>query len=692
MKIYETLEAQLKKENDFVTDDGELKKWVVINKAQNLDKDLITLILSNAELKDRFFVDAGGTLVFKQNDFVRFLEQKNYLNDSFTAYRNKVGLTIDGKYLSQRNEVALVWPFKDCILEGGQSREEQKREEIFFNEVLAQDEITQLLEPKVLTNGKRFDKDGEKALEGFARDAKFNKERGLPEDTITDNLVVKGNNLLTLHSLAEEFAGKVKMIYIDPPYNTGGAANTFKYNNTFNHSTWLTFMENRLDVAKSLLRDDGILCVSIDDEEYAHLKIVCDDVFGRENFVGTIVVQSNPRGRTINSHFATCHEYALFYAKDAEAIEVNNQALTDEQAADFDKQDGDGQYRLLPFRRSGGTSTPDERPNSEFSLYYSTKDREIIAVGGARQGKPETSYVPTEILYLDADGSIKSEDPEKFLADHHKDVAAILPIDVLGKRRVWRWSDREQILKSAANGDFHVVEKNDKFTVQLKDRIKSGRKPKTIWSDSKYDASANGTMLLKKMFEGEKVFSYPKSLHTVEDTIQILTDPAGGDVILDFFGGSGTTAHATLNLNAKDNGNRQFIICEQLDYVETVTKERIGKSLAEHEGVSVAYVELKKFNEDFVDKIEDAADSKTLLAIWEEMKKRSFLNYNVDLKRQEEHLDEFKALDLADQKAHLVSLLDKNQLYVNLSSMNDDDFQCSDEEKALTRDFYQIDD
>ena len=162
-----------------------------------------------------------------------------------------------------------MWPFKDCILEGGQSREEDKREEIFFNEILAQDEITQLLEPKVLTNAKRIDKDTstgsvqtiEKPLDQFNRDAEQNRKRGLPEDTITDNLIIKGNNLLALHSLKKEFAGKVKLIYIDPPYNTGN--DSFKYNDSFNHSTWLTFMKNRLEVARCLLKDDGVIFVFI---------------------------------------------------------------------------------------------------------------------------------------------------------------------------------------------------------------------------------------------------------------------------------------------------------------------------------------------------------------------------------------------------------------------------------------------
>lgn len=164
MKLYQTLEKQLKKEPNYVTDNGELKKWVVINKAQNYDSELLELLLENEEIKERFFIAIKEVLVFNQSLFVQFLEQKNYLNDSYTAYKNKVGLNIDGKYLKQRNEVALVWPFKDCVLEGGQSREEDKREEIFFNETLAQDEITQLLEPKVFTNAKRYDSKGFKSL------------------------------------------------------------------------------------------------------------------------------------------------------------------------------------------------------------------------------------------------------------------------------------------------------------------------------------------------------------------------------------------------------------------------------------------------------------------------------------------------------------------------------------------------
>lgn len=318
MKLYEILENQLKNENNFVTDNGELKKWVVINKAQNFDARLLELLLDNEELKERFFVNVKGTLVFNQNLFIQFLEQKNYLNDSYTQYKNKVGLTIDGKYLKQRNEVALVWPFKDCVLEGGQSREEDKREEIFFNEILAQDEITQLLEPKVLTNAKTFDKDGEHAFKGFTRDAELNKKRGLPEDTITDNLIIKGNNLLALHSLKKEFAGKVKLIYIDPPYNTG--SDSFKYNDNFNHSTWLTFMRNRLFTAKILLRKDGFIFINIDDNQQAYLSVLMDEVFGNENKFDKVSVKtSSSQGGfgDVNPGYISNTENIIIYSKNS---------------------------------------------------------------------------------------------------------------------------------------------------------------------------------------------------------------------------------------------------------------------------------------------------------------------------------------------------------------------------------------
>jgi len=645
MKLYTTLEQQLKKEPNYVTDNGELKKWVVLNKAQSFDEELIGLLLDNADLKDKFFVSVKGTLVFNQNLFVQFLEQKNYLNDSYTQYKNKVGLTIDGKYLKQRNEVALVWPFKDCILEGGQSREEDKREEIFFNEILAQDEITQLLEPKVLTNAKRIDKDGEKPLDHFNRN-----EKGI----ITDNLIIKGNNLLALHSLKEEFAGKVKLIYIDPPYNTKGDANTFLYNNTFNHSTWLSFMKNRLDVSRTLMRNDGVIAIAIDDEEYAHLKVLCDEVFGRDNFMGSLIVQIKPSGRTTDAYFATCHEYVLFYSKMQGKPDMNFFPLSEEQKSKYKEGEGDASYKWRDFLRTGGYSTPEERPNSYYPIFYNAKSKEIS------------------------------------LENKGNDFVEILPLDSTGKKRVWRKTPIS-FQKHLDVNEIQVSQRDDgSYKIQLIDRIKDGVRPKTMWADSKYDASSHGTKPLKKLFGGEKVFSFPKSLYAVKDVLSLFTENGGDDIVLDFFGGSGTTGHAILELNREDEGNRSFILCEQLSYAKDVTAKRIEKVIDDNEQENFVFLELRKYNQTFIEQIEEVKDTKALLQIWEQMKANSFLNYNVDIKKQDEHLDEFKALSLAEQKQHLCELLDKNQLYVNLSSLNDSDFDCTEEEKIVTNDFYQI--
>ena len=645
MKLYTTLEQQLKKEPNFVTDNGELKKWVVLNKAQNFDEELIGLLLDNADLKDKFFVSVKGTLVFNQNLFVQFLEQKNYLNDSYTQYKNKVGLTIDGKYLKQRNEVALVWPFKDCILEGGQSREEDKREEIFFNEILAQDEITQLLEPKVLTNAKRIDKEGEKPLDQFNRN---------DNGTITDNLIIKGNNLLALHTLKEEFAGKVKLIYIDPPYNTKGDANTFLYNNTFNHSSWLSFMKNRLDISRILMRNDGVIAIAIDDEEYAHLKVLCDEVFGRDNFMGSLIVQIKPSGRTTDAYFATCHEYVLFYSKIQGKPEMNFFPLSEEQKSKYKEGDGDASYKWRDFLRTGGYSTPEERPNSYYPIFYNPKSKEIS------------------------------------LENKGTDFVEILPLDSTGKKRVWRKTPIS-FQKHLDVEEIQVSKRDDSsYKVQLIDRIKDGVRAKTMWVDSKYDASSHGTKPLKKLFDGEKVFSFPKSLYAVKDVLSLFTENGGDDVVLDFFGGSGTTGHAVLELNREDEGNRSFILCEQLSYAKDVTAKRIEKVIDDNEQENFIYLELKKYNQTFIEQIEEAKDTDSLLKIWEQMKAKSFLNYNIDIKKQEEHLEDFKALSLTEQKQHLCELLDKNQLYVNLSSINDSDFACTEEEKKVTKDFYQV--
>jgi adenine-specific DNA-methyltransferase len=648
MKLYKTLESQLKKEPNYVSDNGELKKWVVINKAQNFDEELIALLLENKTVKDYFFKEIAGVTVFNQALFLQFLEQKNYLNDSYTQFKNKVGLTIDGKYLKQRNEVALVWPFKDCILEGGQSREEDKREEIFFNEILAQDEITQLLEPKVLTNAKRFDKDGEKPLDQFNRNE---------EGTITDNLIIKGNNLLALHTLKQEFAGKVKLIYIDPPYNTG--SDSFGYNDNFNHSTWMTFMKNRLLVAKELLSESGFLFIQINDIESSYLQILTDEIFDRNNFLTSICVKMSHLSGTKMAHkekkLPKIKEHILMYSKNKANVLLNPQYIETSWEDAFS--------RYNSFIVKNGFS------DNECNKWN------VITVNEAIK---EKSIDKTNVKQLN-----------QFLIDNASLIFRT------ARNRSANYSDYPQDIISKFTKDknfperYHFIYKGEDISfAEDKIRIIEGkRKPTTIvgdiWTDIGINNLSNeGGVSLRFGKKPELLLSRIISLVTNQD-----------DIVLDYHLGSGTTCAVAHKMK------RQYIGIEQLDYGENDSVKRlqnvinneqsgVSKSYNWQGGGSFVYLELKKYNQTFIEKIEKAKNTEELLQVWEQMKSKSFLNYNVDIQKQEEHIEAFKALTLTEQKQHLCELLDKNQLYVNRSALEDEMFECTEEEKQITNDFY----
>lgn len=659
MKLYTTLEQQLKKEPNFVTDNGELKKWVVLNKAQNFDEELIGLLLDNADLKEQFFVNVKGTLVFNQNLFVQFLEQKNYLNDSYTQYKNKVGLTIDGKYLKQRNEVALVWPFKDCILEGGQSREEDKREEIFFNEILAQDEITQLLEPKVLTNAKRIDKDGEKPLDLFNRN-----ENG----TITDNLIIKGNNLLALHTLKEEFVGKVKLIYIDPPYNTGN--DSFQYNDSFNHSTWLTFIKNRLEVAKNLLLPEGTIAISIDHNEIGYMICLLDEVFGKQNRKNIISIKrsSVSGAKVINPGVVNVSEFLVLYSKSTQNWKPKKV---------FRAKERDDRYNNYI------SNINDEPENWRY---------ESVLDAFAKFKNIPKSKLKKEL------GVNYEIDLENFFIDNRERIIRFAGLDDKSisegvKEVKYKSKDDDSktyVFKRENHNDYYLWKGNailffkDRL-IQVEGQWKFGEMISDIWNDVlPNDIHNEGGVTLRKGKKPEKLLNR---------LIELCSDE--NEIIMDYHLGSGTTAAVSHKMK------RQYIGIEQLDYNENDSVIRlknvingeqsgISKTVNWQGGGSFVYLELKKYNQTFIEQIQEAKDTEALLQVWEQMKAKSFLNYNVDIKKQDEHLEEFKALSLAEQKQHLCELLDKNQLYVNLSSLNDADFACTEEEKRLNRDFYKM--
>ena len=230
-KFFDRLLELLKRDERFFADDGNFLRNAVFEAAMNADEKLLRLLLSEKNIADNFFKDVAGFKVFDKIKFAWTINNRQFLPDSYTRFKNKIGLVDEhDNLISAQDKIALVFPYKDCVLEGGQTADDQKRTEIFYNELLARDDVDRLLKPKVFTNAVRHSKDAAQVAETFSDN---------------DNLIIKGNNLLALASLKKIFAAKVKCIYIDPPYNTG--KDSFGYNDRFNHSTWLVFMKNRLE-------------------------------------------------------------------------------------------------------------------------------------------------------------------------------------------------------------------------------------------------------------------------------------------------------------------------------------------------------------------------------------------------------------------------------------------------------------
>ncbi len=641
----------LKKEPDFVDiETQEINYNKVKDSADKIDEKLISLLIQDKGVKEKFFTKIKDVYVFNIKDFKFFLDE-NKIDNSYTQYENRIGLATNKGLLKDNSEVVLNWPYKDCILEGGQSTEEgmdsyfeysekkeeyeekeAKRKEIFFNEILAQDEIDRLLDDKALINWKKYTKDGEQEVEEIKRDLNV---------TIKENLIIKGYNLLALHSLKKQFAGKIKLIYIDPPYNTAGNANTFTYNNTFNHSSWLSFLKNRLEVSRDFLKEDGIIAISIDDEELFYLGVLLDQIFGRKNKIGTVCVRHHPRGRTQSNFFSTVHEYTLFYAKNILQVKENF-------CFESNKEE-----ETESFIRSREDATPETRPMLYYPIYYNPKTKEIS------------------------------------LENKNKDFIKILPINKNGKR-TWKLI-KESFLEELKEGKIFIKKTRDEYSIYRKIIRSNANKAKTMWTDSKYDANHHGTELLKKIFDGKKLFTFPKSIYTILDIIKLTTKEK--DIIMDFFGGSGTTAHAILKLNKENNENKKFILIEQLDKHVDVITERLKKIIKQEScNDNFIYCELAKWNEKAKEEIQNAKDLTTLIKLFDTLYEKYFLNYNVKIKEFKENIieeEKFKELALEEQKKIFLTMLDLNQMYIQKSEMSDKKFGISEKDQKLTEEFYK---
>jgi adenine-specific DNA-methyltransferase len=631
---------ELLKTQDNLVIDGQLNKNKIIELGLKVEPQLIGLLIKNPTFKKHFFTEVESVLVFDKIKFQRFVNNKSFLPDSYTAFKNKIGLAINDdttdNFIKAKNDVVLAWPHKDCVLEGGQTKEDQKRNEIFWNETLAPDNVDRLLDAKVFTNFKKYDKDGEH---------KVNELKG------DENLILKGNNLLVLSSLIKNHRGQFDFIYADPPYNTKGSGDTFAYNNTFNESTWLTFMKNRLEKAKELLKEDGVICLTIDDYEAPKVWILMEEIFGYENHLGTAVIRINPGGRKSKRRLAVQHEYAIFFAKN-HSTKVAKIYVSPEDKNHSYKQDDNGNwYEERNLRKEGQDSLA--KPDSErfYPIYFD----------------PLT-------------GKISSKE---------KLTIEILPIDTKGQKRIWRRAKND--IDKLVDGGM-IFHKKTKYGDQLYFKFLGGLEgetPKSFWGDAKYSASEHGTNELEKIMGESDTFSFPKSIHAIKDCIKVGTDKKNAQ-ILDFFSGSGTTAQAVIELNIEDKGERKFVLAEQMDYVEKVTVKRVQKVIEKSNlDFQFVYAELLEYNQKYISKIQGAKTKEDILKVWKEMDDKAFLSFQFNKDIFNERLDAFKTGSLETMQQYLIEILDKNQLYVNFSEIEDESFAVSKEDKSLNYSFYK---
>ena len=634
--LQQEIEKVLKEFPNYWNNDVLLKN-VLIQDIRNYQPEILSALLKNPTIKKTYSIDINGLHIFKVEEFVSMLRYKNYLENSYTKYSNEIGLTIEGKYLNYSSDVVLNFPHKDNILQGGIKSEDIVKNEIFYHNVLAKEEIDILLSPKVFRNVKKYDDCGEHLIN---------------EINNTDNLVVKGNNILALSTLINRYEEKIKLIYIDPPYNTGN--DSFNYNDRFNHSTWLTFMKNRLELAKNILTDDGLIFVHIDRNEFAELKVLMDEIF-KNQYMGTIVNVSTPNGRDYGA-FAQTHDYIHVYAKNSASVKTN---ALDTDSTKFKMEDEKSHYYLHPLFNSNSAFHKDNRPNLYYPFFINEK-------------KNNTGYHEISLV-KDNDHTIELYPP-------------LSKTD--GTQFVWRWG-KEKSFKNL-NTEIVAQKKTDgSYRIAQKMRPKK-QIPRTVWQDAKY-SNRRGTEELQKLFYS-KIFNFPKPESLLKEIIEIGSDK--GDIVLDFFMGSGTTQAVAMKMN------RQFIGIEQMDYINTVSVPRLQKVIEGEQGGiskevdwqgggSFVYAELFELNQVYINELQSAVTAEEVEMIIHKIKTSPFLNIKVDLEKLLEYKEKFFELSLEEQKLLLIQVLDNNQLYLSYSEIDDDQYEIDDQTKAFNHSFYQ---
>ena len=635
---------------------------------RNYNQELIEALLSNQLVKDTYSITLNSTNIFKIEEFISMLRYKNYWENSYTKYSNEIGLTSEGKYLNYNTDVVLDFPHKDSVLEGGMTKEDQGKEEIYYHNVLAKEEIDTLLSSKVFTNIKKYNEDGEHDITEFS-----NK----------DNFIIKGNNLVALNSLKERYENKIKMIYIDPPYNTGG--DSFKYNDTFNHSSWLTFMKNRLDISKKLLKNNGIIFVQCDDNEQAYLKVLMDNIFGRDNFINVITIKTKIGGVSGSSEGKSIRDATEFinvYANNKEEVSINQintyvplyehieryreegkswkytSIITELSGKKFLKRKGNYTYYSYDKFESKSVSAYAKENNITEEEVYNNNANKIFRTTNAQSSVRETviedtleePYEVVGLEYYPIKGKNKNKLTEILYKNPNRNMFMFL-------------SDVSEIIDGKAYYSETIT---------------------TLWEDIQYNNLSK---------EGKVDFTNGKKPEVlIKRIIDLATEPK--DIILDFFMGSGTTPAVAHKMN------RQYIGIEQMDYIDSITVPRLQKVInGEKNGISkdvdwkgggsFVYAELASLNERYIKDIQQASNEAQLEKVLSTMKENAYLNFKVDLERVSSKDKGYNALSLEEKKEVLIQVLDMNQLYLSYSEIEDEQYKIPQDVKAFNHSFYQ---
>ena len=641
----------------------------------------------------------------------------------------------------------LNFPYKDCILKGAQSKDEYKSNEIFFNEILGSDEIDVLFKPKVLQNFELISPslaDGDKG--GELKSTKNNSAKFLNSESThpqapsaregeqdscinlksalqnTPNLLIKGNNLLALHSLKKrkDIYGQVKLIYIDPPYNTGN--DSFNYNDKFNHSAWLTFMKNRLEIAKEFLRDDGVIFVQCDDNEQAYLKVLMDEIFGRENFEITITCKvKSPSGLGSGAKpFFDCTEFILVYSKN---------------------KSSQNRFKILKEDVSVVCESNDKTTNNYNQVleYINKENAESAIINGVK-------------MYKTKDFKIRSaEKNQKFYYENYEKIFRLSPSNFSSKL------PKDDFMYFNENGGL-FYKSNDLAFLKLVSRIDN--ESKKIYKQEWQSNLILGNMWQGLQKEGEVTLKNGKKPENLlKRIIEISTQE--NDLVMDFFAGSGTTCAVAHKMK------RRWIGIEQMDYIESITKERLIKVInGEQGGISKAvgwnplspslaegdkggglkvqknknakfanaesthplapsareggqadsisaresnsvdsrndgvfdsrndnvknefiYCELMPLNALYKARITQSQNDSELARIYKDLEQKAFIDYRVDIKALLKDKD-FESLDLESKKQILCEILDSNMDYVPYGDIEDSSYGVDREIIELNKAFY----